>query len=137
MTRYKDIIGLSRPDSKYPPMDRRDRAAQFSPFAALRGFGEAIAEKARFTEKRPELSDQARVLLDRKLDLLEKNLHQRPLLILSYFKEDEKKSGGQRLKARGKLRKLDKKNSKIHLEDGRVIDLEDVLEIELDFSVNT
>lgn len=34
-----------------------DRAAQFSPFAALTGYGEVIKETARLTDRKPELSE--------------------------------------------------------------------------------
>lgn len=40
--KYDDIINLPRPESKYPRMPRANRAAQFSPFAALTGHEEAI-----------------------------------------------------------------------------------------------
>lgn len=43
-TRYGDIIGLTRPVSAREPMPLEDRAAQFSPFAALNGHEEALAE---------------------------------------------------------------------------------------------
>lgn len=37
--KYDDIINLPRPvSSKHPPMPMSDRAAQFSPFAALTGY---------------------------------------------------------------------------------------------------
>ncbi len=42
---YDDIINLSRPVSKkHPPMAALDRAAQFSPFAALTGYEKALEE---------------------------------------------------------------------------------------------
>ena len=46
MTEYDDIIDLPRPKSKHEPMPMSDRAAQFSPFAALTGYGDAIDETA-------------------------------------------------------------------------------------------
>lgn len=40
---YDDIIGLAHPVSKkHPPMAAIDRAAQFSPFAALTGYEVAL-----------------------------------------------------------------------------------------------
>jgi len=42
-TLYQDIIGLEHPTSKrHPRMSRLDRAAQFAPFAALKGYEEVI-----------------------------------------------------------------------------------------------
>ena len=44
---YADIIGLEHHVSrKYPQMPRENRAAQFSPFAALTGYGDLIDEAA-------------------------------------------------------------------------------------------
>lgn len=45
---YEDIINLPRHEStRFPKMKAADRAAQFAPFAALNGFGDAIAEAGR------------------------------------------------------------------------------------------
>ena len=55
---YDDIIHLSRPDSgRRARMSNYDRAAQFSPFAALTGFDAAIAETGRLTSDRIELDE--------------------------------------------------------------------------------
>ena len=54
-SRWEDIIHLPHPVSKkHPPMGAIERAAQFSPFAALSGYGEAIDETVRRTEERME-----------------------------------------------------------------------------------
>ena len=46
--KYEDIINMPHHVSvKHPQMSRHDRAAQFSPFAALTGYEEAIDETAR------------------------------------------------------------------------------------------
>ena len=55
---YDDIIRLPHPDSpKHPRMSLYDRAAQFSPFAALTGHSAAIAETGRLTDQRAELDE--------------------------------------------------------------------------------
>ncbi len=55
---YDDIIRLPHPDSpKHPRMSLYDRAAQFSPFAALTGHSAAIAETGRLTDQRMELDE--------------------------------------------------------------------------------
>ena len=65
--RYKDIIGLEHHTSAvHPRMPREARAAQFSPFAALTGFGEVIEETGRLTEVRTELAEDERKVLDAK-----------------------------------------------------------------------
>ena len=69
--RYEDIIRLSRPISKkHPPMSIHDRAAQFSPFAALTGHSAAIDETARLTERKIELNEERKAELDRKWQYL-------------------------------------------------------------------
>lgn len=48
--KYDDIINLPHPTSKkHPRMSRQNRAAQFSPFAALTGYDAEIREMARQT----------------------------------------------------------------------------------------
>ena len=48
--KYDDILHLPHPTSaRHPRMSMTDRAAQFSPFAALTGYGDAVREKARLT----------------------------------------------------------------------------------------
>ena len=50
--KYADIINLPHPEPKnHRRMPPEDRAAQFAPFAALRGYGEAVEETAKRKEK--------------------------------------------------------------------------------------
>ena len=73
--RYDDIIHLPHHQSQvHPHMSLSDRAAQFSPFAALTGYDDAVQETARLTESRIELDENSRVLLDERLRLLQINL---------------------------------------------------------------
>ena len=65
---YDDIIGLPHPVSAdRPHMPMIDRAAQFSPFAALTGYDAAIAETARLTEQKRELSDEQKGVISKQL----------------------------------------------------------------------
>jgi hypothetical protein len=65
---YDDIINLPRHVSDHHPhMSMSDRAAQFSPFAALTGYGDLVDETARYTEERPTLTESEREELDAKL----------------------------------------------------------------------
>ena len=62
---YDDIIRLPHPDSpKHPRMSLYDRAAQFSPFAALTGHSAAIAETGRLTDQRMELDEYEMARVD-------------------------------------------------------------------------
>lgn len=69
---YDDIIRLPHPDSpKHPRMSLYDRAAQFSPFAALTGHGAAIAETGRLTDQRMELDEYEMARVDAELQRLQ------------------------------------------------------------------
>ena len=71
MGNYDDIIGLPHHVSEvHPQMGRIDRAAQFSPFAALTGYSDAIRETGRLTEERVELDEDMKEGLDEKLRML-------------------------------------------------------------------
>ena len=51
--KYSDIIDHPHYEPKiHPRMSMLNRAAQFSPFAALTGYGEAISETAKVVEER-------------------------------------------------------------------------------------
>ena len=71
-SQYEDMLYLERPVSRnHPPMDIMDRAAQFSPFAALTGYGDAVKETERITERRQELDEYEKAALDEQLHELE------------------------------------------------------------------
>jgi hypothetical protein len=57
--KYDDIINLPHPTStKHPRMSLYDRAAQFSPFAALKGHDDAIKDTARLTNSMTDFDDK-------------------------------------------------------------------------------
>lgn len=128
--RYDDIIDLTRPVSqKHPPMPLRDRAAQFSPFAALTGYGDAVGEAARLTERRRELDEEQAARLERMLAFLSENIAERPAIEVTFFLPDERKTGGEYATVRGTLRRIDETEKKLILTDGRVIPIWDISEI--------
>ena len=103
---YDDIINLPHPTSKrHPRMPIRDRAAIFSPFAALSGHGAAIAETARLTEQKIELDEDTKAELDRRQAVLLEYMDERPELTVTWFQRDEKKDGGAYLTTTGRLKK--------------------------------
>ena len=56
---YEDIVNLPHHVStRHTPMPMIKRAAQFAPFAALAGFDDAIAETARLTDERVDLTPE-------------------------------------------------------------------------------
>ena len=128
---YDDIINLTHPTSKrHPRMPIRDRAAIFSPFAALSGHGAAIAETARLTEQKIELDEDTKAELDRRQAVLLEYMDERPEL--TWFQRDEKKDGGAYLTTTGRLKKLRELERSLVLTDGTEIPLEDVVTLESD-----
>lgn len=107
-----------------------DRAAQFSPFAALTGYDAAIKETGRLTDEKVNLSEEEKEALDRKQQILLEKLADHPALTVIFFVPDEKKSGGAYVTKRGKLKKIDEFERLMQLADGTKIPLDDVAEIE-------
>lgn len=127
---YDDILHLPHPTSKrHPRMPIVDRAAQFSPFAALTGHRAAIEETARVTDRRIELDEDAKEQLDQMLQLLLERIDEQPEITVTWFSPDKKKAGGQYHTATGKLKRIDTQESRLILTDGNQIPLEDLLEI--------
>lgn len=129
--RYDDIIDLPHhTSSKRVRMSAIDRAAQFAPFAALVGYGDAIHETARLTSTRVELTDSARAALDEKLRLLAAELDNIPEVTLTYFQPDERKSGGKYVTVSDCLKKIDAVDQSLTLGSGTVISMDSLLDIE-------
>ncbi len=131
MSGYDDILGLSRPRSRRPPMPMADRAAQFAPFAALSGHEAAVAEAARPTEERIVLSDDQRDAIDRALAALRERLGCRPAVRVAYFVPDGRKEGGSYRSDEGRLARIDDLLGLLLLADGARVPLDDVVSLEL------
>lgn len=83
---YSDIIHLPHHISKtHPQMSMHDRAAQFSPFAALTGYDSAILETARLTEEKITLNEDLQELLDIQFQQLLEHLSEKPLISITFF----------------------------------------------------
>ena len=125
--KYKDMLRLPHPVSAtHPRMSLQDRAAQFSPFAALTGHGAAIAETSRITQERIELSEDEKTLLDNKLQILRKLMVEQPVVTVTWFSPDKKKTGGSYITTTGILKKFSDTEHTLILEDGTSIPLMDV-----------
>lgn len=131
MGKYDDIIDLPHPTStKHPRMSLLDRAAQFSPFAALTGHESAIAETARLTDKKPELDEDRKEELNLRLQILRKHISDKPEVSITYFVPDTAKEGGAFLQATGFLKRLDDIERTLILQNGTIIPMDDIYEIE-------
>ena len=131
---YADIIGLTHHVSKHhPQMPMADRAAQFSPFAALTGYDDAVQETMRLTKRRIELDEYERQRLDERLQHLMAMMAQagEPRRVrITYFCPDAYKEGGSYETVSGYVRKVDTYKKCICLTDGREILINDILELE-------
>ena len=129
---YDDIIDLPHHVSvAHPPMPIPDRAAQFSPFAALTGYDTAIKETARLTDEKIELDEYMQADLSVRLNALQDRLDARPEVTITYFQPDKKKSGGSYLTVTGGVKKIDADERTVVLLDGTKISIEDIVAIDL------
>ena len=125
---YDDIINLPNPTSKnHPRMSLHDRAAQFAPFAALTGHKQLIQETQRLTEDKKELDENKKSILNQKLLYF---IETKEKIKITYFKKDQKKSGGDYLTTIQRIKKIDSIYQTITLQNGQIIKMEDIYEIE-------
>ena len=123
---YDDIIDLPHPTSeRHPRMPMANRAAQFSPFAALSGYDDAVKETARLTDGKIELTEEEKANLDARLQLLEPGI----AASFTYFQPDSRKQGGAYVTASGEVKRIDGIAREIILMDGRRIPIDDILEV--------
>lgn len=128
---YDDIIKLPHHVSaSHPHMPILDRAAQFAPFAALTGHGAAIKETARLTNRRIELDENRKEILNDTLRTLAEKIGKGPVIAVTYFKPDQRKDGGSYITVEGILKKLDQYKGRLILEDGTQISVDDIVEME-------
>ena len=131
LQKYDDMIGLGHHISKtHPPMARIKRAAQFSSFDALTGFGAAINEAGRETEAKKELSEDEIDMINARLAVVQQHIKEQPNIAVTYFLPDDKKSGGRYVTVSGNVRMLDDTGHQIIMADGTNIPIDDVRFIE-------
>ncbi len=119
LNNYDDIKHLTRPQyDDLPPMSMSDRAAQFSPFAALVGYDNAVAETARLTDSRAELTEDEINELNANLNRLLDSLDEQRSIRVTYFVPDEKKSGGKYVNKIGVVRIYDSYAQELVFMDG-------------------
>lgn len=130
MSKYDDIIKLPHHVSKrHPQMSIMARSAQFAPFAALSGYDEAVKETARLTDKRLEIDDGLKSILNNKLQYILENININPEIIFTYFVYDKKKTGGKYIEKIGVVKKIDLIEKYIQLTDKSKIPIEEIIDI--------
>lgn len=136
--KYDDIIERNHPMSKkHPRMSIADRAAQFSPFAALTGHGEAIKEAERLTETRIELDENEKKLINDKLQkayvYLQEAKSEFLQVTVMYFVPDMRKEGGIYRTSKGNLKKIDHYRRMLILEDGTSVKIQEIINLDIVF----
>ena len=129
--KYDDILHLPHHVStKHPQMAMQARAAQFSPFAALTGYGEIIRETRRQTSVRMELDETVKEEIQRRLQIVRDHLGMHPEFHFRYFVPDEKKEGSAYVTASGSVKRLDGDAREIVLDNGRRIPIDEIIDIQ-------
>lgn len=129
MSGYEDIINLPHHVSeRHARMSMLDRAAQFSPFAALTGYDAAIEETARLTDGRMELTEEEKSLLDAKL---REALERAGSVRITFFLPDERKSGGAYVCTMGIVKKLNHIAGTVAMDHGLTIPIEDIADVSM------
>ncbi len=131
MKKYENIIDLPHHTSdKRPRMSRENRAAQFSPFAALTGYNAEINETARLTDEKLELSEDRINDINTKLQIIMDNIDEYPEVTVEYFVPDEKKSGGSYIKIIGNIRRIDEHERILIMKDNHTVPIDDIYSID-------
>lgn len=133
-SRYDDILDLPHHISATRPhMSMADRAAQFSPFAALTGYDAAIRETGRLTDMETELTEDALDTLDQKLRSLTECSHEKPGVCITYFQPDSRKAGGKYVTVSGTIKKIDPVDRLLRMTNGTTIQMDHIVDITLQF----
>ena len=127
---YDDIINLPHFESKkHKRMTLEARSAQFAPFSALTGYEDIVKETARLTDKKIEIDDEQKQILNNKLQFILKNIDLNPEITFTYFVKDNQKSGGKYIEKNGIIKKIDNINGLIILKDKSKIKINDIINI--------
>ena len=129
--KYADIIDLPHHQSDTrPKMSNYDRAAQFSPFAALTGHAESIKETARLTDEYSEPSEEMKAIMNEKILFLMEQLENQPEITITFFKPDEKKQGGEYITITGVVKKIKTYERQIQMTTGDLIPIDMIFGID-------
>ena len=129
MNNYDDIINLERPVSKHPHLSIDSRASQFAPFAALVGYDEQVKETARLTDKKIEIDDGLREIINNKLNYINEHIKENIEVSITYFVKDSKKNGGKYITKIGVVKRIDSVHETIKFIDNEVVYMKDVINI--------
>ena len=129
--KYADIIDLPHHQSDTrSKMSNYDRAAQFSPFAALTGHADSIKETARLTDEYSEPSEEMKAIMNEKILFLMEQLENQPEITITFFKPDEKKQGGAYITITGVVKKIKTYERQIQMTTGDLIPIDMIFGID-------
>ena len=129
--KYDDIINLPHHVSATRPrMSAINRAAQFSPFAALTGHGAAVKETERLTDKRIELDEGIKDDLSHRMQIVSDSIKEQPEISITYFKPDDRKKGGEYVTVVSSVKKIDKHERVVVMTDGTLISIDEIIGID-------
>ena len=128
MSKYDDILHLSRPQSRRTPMSRENRAVQFAPFAALTGFEDAVTETARQTDAHILPDDYATEQINRVLLFLLAHPEEGETASVTYFVPDDKKEGGKHESLCG-IKKIAPEEHIVRMLDGTILPMDAITSI--------
>jgi len=126
---YEDIINLPHFEPKHKRMGISVRSAEFSPFAALTGFNDAVKETERLVDKKVLLGADEKIKIKNKLQEILKSIKEKPEIKITYFVSDKRKNGGKYIKIINKVKKIDMIEKYIMLENKIKIYFKDILDI--------
>ena len=120
--KYKDMLRLPHPVSaNHPRMSLQDRAAQFSPFAALTGYEDALKETARLTDHFVELDEDRKQEIDRQIGYLQQHMREELTVKITYFVPDTRKNGGAYNTLEGYVQKIDENSKSLRIQGTEIL----------------
>ena len=129
MSKYDDIINLSRPESNHPKRPMSARAGQFASFKSLHGYEDDIKEQGRYVDSKIEIASDEKESLDEVINSIRCNLLSK--IRVKYFKKDKYKDGGKYLYKVGLIKKINDINKKIIFDDKDEINICDIINVDI------
>ena len=130
VNKYEDIIERPRNVSATrAQMPIGDRAAQFSPFAALTGYDAAVKETERLTEEWIELDEGSKMILNGRLQVLKEHIKEKPFVTVTFFRPDARKAGGEYVTITGNVKKINEYERLIIMDDSMLIPIDRIYDI--------
>ena len=138
-SKYEDIIELPHHQSKKrPQMSLYNRAAQFSSFAALQGYGDMVQDTADILllDQRAILDEDRKNILDIQMQILMESIKTHPEIKVVYFNGTVNNLGVYSTHT-GKVKKVEEYPAMIVFEDSKKILVEDIIELNVDLQAET